>query len=194
MTEIRLDSDRSQRIIKLTTLSVGYMLMMLGLYFSTSMLGWAVNHRISKVEKVEVSEVTTKVRERQLVCLAKNIYHEAGGEPFEGKVAIAQVTINRANSGDFPGDICKVVYQKNVFYEKVLCQFSWYCQKPSNKTPKNVEAYKESEKVARQVLLEGFRLPGLTDALYFHAKHVKPNWPHQKVAVIGGHIFYKPKD
>ena len=39
-------------------------------------------------------------------CLAKNIYHEAGKEPFEGKVAVAQVTMNRAASGQFPEDIC----------------------------------------------------------------------------------------
>ena len=58
--------------------------------------------------------VTMEERERQLTCLAKNIYHEAATEPFEGKVAVAQVTINRAESGKFPSDICNVVYQKNV--------------------------------------------------------------------------------
>ena len=44
------------------------------------------------------TEVTAKQRELQLECLAKNIYYEAGGEPFEGKVAVAQVTLNRAES------------------------------------------------------------------------------------------------
>jgi spore germination cell wall hydrolase CwlJ-like protein len=72
--------------------------------------------------------VSIRDRERQLDCLAKNIYHEAAGESFEGKVAVAQVTMNRAESGKFPSDVCAVVYQKNVFYEKVVCQFSWYCQ------------------------------------------------------------------
>lgn len=146
------------------------------------------------VSQVTANKVTADVRNRQLECLAKNIYYEAGSEPFEGKVAVAQVTLNRMDSGLFPNDLCKVVYQKNVVYEKVLCQFSWYCENPSAKAPKNTEAYKESEVVARQVLLEGFRLPSLENALYFHAKHVKPNWPHQKVATIGGHIFYKAKE
>ncbi len=137
------------------------------------------------------SAVTAEVRNQQLECLARNIYFEAGGEPFEGKVAVAQVTINRAESGKFPNDICKVVYQKNVIYEKVLCQFSWYCEQPNNIKPRNIAVYRESEKVAKQVLLEGFRLPSLDKALYFHAKHINPKWDKERVAVIGGHIFYK---
>jgi N-acetylmuramoyl-L-alanine amidase len=140
---------------------------------------------------INSNTVTAEVRNKQLDCLARNIYHEAGGEPFEGKVAVAQVTINRAESGKFPDDICKVVYQKNIVYEKVLCQFSWYCQQPNNAKPRNPTAFRESEMVARQVLLEGFRLPSLKSALYFHATHINPNWNKEKVAVIGGHVFYK---
>jgi spore germination cell wall hydrolase CwlJ-like protein len=135
--------------------------------------------------------VTAEVRDKQLDCLAKNIYHEAKGEPFEGKVAVAQVTLNRAASGQFPSDICKVVYQKNVVYEKVLCQFSWYCDQATMAKPKNTAAYKESQIVARQVLLEEFRLPSLNKALYFHATHINPGWKKEKVATIGNHVFYK---
>jgi spore germination cell wall hydrolase CwlJ-like protein len=135
--------------------------------------------------------ITAEVRNKQLDCLAKNIYYEAGGEPFEGKVAVAQVTINRAESGQFPNDICKVVYQKNIVYEKVLCQFSWYCENASAMKPKNAAMFRESEMVARQVLLENFRLPSLKNALYFHATHINPKWNREKVAQIGGHVFYK---
>ena len=135
--------------------------------------------------------ITAEVRNKQLDCLAKNIYYEAGGEPFEGKVAVAQVTINRAESGQFPNDICKVVYQKNIVYEKVLCQFSWYCENASAMKPKNAAMFRESEMVARQVLLENFRLPSLKHALYFHATHINPKWNREKVAQIGGHVFYK---
>ena len=145
----------------------------------------------NKEINIKMSAVTADVRNKQLECLARNIYYEAGGEPFEGKVAVAQVTINRAESGKFPDDICRVVYQKNVVYDKVLCQFSWYCQGPSKVPPRHVAAFKESEIVAKQVLLEGFRLPSLKDALYFHATHINPQWKKEKVAVIGGHIFYK---
>ena len=137
------------------------------------------------------SSITAEVRNKQLECLARNIYYEAGNQPFEGKVAVAQVNINRAESGQFPKDICQVVYQKNVVYERVLCQFSWYCETATMMKPKNTVVFKESEMVARQVLLEGFRLPSLQKALYFHATHINPKWNREKVAVIAGHVFYK---
>ena len=152
-----------------------------------------INYKLDQLKTVQTkdSPVTAEIRDRQLDCLAKNIYHEAKGEPFEGKVAVAQVTINRAASGQFPSDICKVVYQKNIVYDKVLCQFSWYCDQAVFTKPKNTAAYKESQIVARQVLLEEFRLPSLKHALYFHATDINPGWKKERVATIGGHVFYK---
>ena len=143
-----------------------------------------------KQARTESSPITAKMRQTQLDCLARNIYHEAGYEPFEGKVAVAQVTINRTESGDFPSDICGVVYQKNVVYQKVLCQFSWYCEGPSAMKPMNGPVYTESMEVAKKVLLEGFRLPDLKNALYFHGDYIQPGWNKKPVAKIGHHIFY----
>ena len=153
----------------------------------------AIKYKLDPAKQLTMSTsvITADVRNKQLECLAKNIYFEAGGESFEGKVAVAQVTINRAESGKFPKDICQVVYQKNVVYEKVLCQFSWYCQQASGVKPKNIAVFRESELVAHQVLLENFRLPSLKNALYFHATHINPKWDREKVAQIGGLVFYK---
>ena len=75
----------------------------------------------------QLGHVSVKERTQQLECLTRNIYWEAASEPFEGKVAVAQVTMNRVASGKFASDVCGVVYQKNIVYEKVICQFSWYC-------------------------------------------------------------------
>ena len=133
---------------------------------------------------------TLSEREKQLTCLAKNIYFEAGSEPFEGKVAVAQVTMNRVNSGKFPEDICQVVYQKNVIYDKVICQFSWFCEQGPVVRVKSKEMYNESMEVAKKVLLENFRLPSLHGALYYHADYVNPKWNKPKIAKIGRHIFY----
>jgi len=134
--------------------------------------------------------VTAADRERELKCLAQNIYYEAGYEPFEGKVAVAQVTLNRAESGKFPEDICGVIFQKGVIYDKVICQFSWYCEQGTIRKPVNPAAYNESMAVAKKVLLEGFRLDGLKNALYYHADYVSPRWGKEKIATIGRHIFY----
>ena len=153
----------------------------------------AVTYKLTALKEARenVSPVTAQIRQAQLDCLARNIYHEAGYEPFEGKVAVAQVTINRAESGEFPSDICRVVYQKTIVYEKVLCQFSWYCDSASAKKPMNGPVYIESMEVAKKVLLEGFRLPSVKDALYFHGDYINPGWKREKVAKVGRHIFYK---
>lgn len=143
-----------------------------------------------KDARESASPITAELRQQQLDCLARNIYHEAGYEPFEGKVAVAQVTINRAESGQFPSDICKVVYQKNVVYEKVLCQFSWYCDRATALKPMNGPVYTEAMEVAKKVLLEGFRLRDLNSALYYHADYINPGWGKKPIAKIGHHIFY----
>jgi spore germination cell wall hydrolase CwlJ-like protein len=105
-------------------------------------------------------------------------------------VAVAQVTMNRVTSGQFPGDVCGVVYQKNVFYSRVVCQFSWACEGNHKVKPIHAPLYRESEEVAKKVLLEGFRLPSLKTALYYHADYVKPGWGKTPITKIGHHIFY----
>jgi spore germination cell wall hydrolase CwlJ-like protein len=134
--------------------------------------------------------VTAAEQTRQLECLTRNIYWEAASEPFEGKVAVAQVTLNRMESGKFPDSVCGVVHQKNVFYERVVCQFSWYCEGNHKVKAINKPMWRESEEVAKKVLLEGFRLPSLQKALYYHADYVNPGWNHPKIEKIGRHIFY----
>ena len=136
---------------------------------------------------------TAADRTRQLECLTRNIYWESATEPFEGKVAVAQVTINRVASGKFAPDICGVVYQKNVIAEKVVCQFSWMCDGSSKIKPIYPAQWRESEEVAKKVLLEGFRLPSVKNALYFHADYIQPQWGKPQVAKFGRHIFYAEK-
>jgi spore germination cell wall hydrolase CwlJ-like protein len=130
-------------------------------------------------------------RMQQLECLTRNIYWEAASEPFESKVGVAQVTLNRVESGRFASSVCGVVYQKNVVYDRVFCQFSWYCENNYKTRPIHKTAWRESEEVAKKVLLEGFRLPGLKEALYYHATTISPGWKNEKLATFGGHIFYK---
>ena len=57
--------------------------------------------------------------------------------------------------------------------------------------PINRAVYNESMIVAKKVLLEGFRLPSLEHALYFHGDYINPGWNRQQVAKVGRHIFYR---
>ena len=192
MTEMTLGKvERDQELSNTISKFFFFVLMIAAVFAAGSLLKWAVTQKLANTEIVESSAITAEVRDRQLACLARNIYHEAGGEPFDGKVAVAQVTMNRVECGQFPEDICRTIYQKNKVYEKVVCQFSWVCDRDTGIRPLNRAVYAESMDVAKKVLLEGFRLPGLKDAMYFHGDYINPGWRRERIAKIGRHIFYR---
>jgi len=51
----------------------------------------------------------------EIDLLAHLVHAEAEGEPFEGKIAIVQVVLNRLKDEKFPKTIKEVIYQKNQF-------------------------------------------------------------------------------
>lgn len=174
-------------------ISTRFITVIVGLLLVISSVQFALTHRThSSTYSSDTS--TARQIEKQLACLSKNIYYEAANEPFEGKVAVAQVTLNRVESGNFADTICGVVYQKNVIYNKTICQFSWFCESDTKVKPVSSAHFKESEEVARMVMLEGMRLPSLKEALYYHADYVNPKWNKSKITQIGRHIFYKEKN
>ena len=192
MTEITLERDDDKIEVSASFVrAVSALLMLIAVVLSVSLLKWTITDKLARSELSEASQITAAFREKQLGCLAKNIYYEAGSEPFEGKVAVAQVTMNRVNSGQFPDDVCKTIYQKNVVYDKVICQFSWTCDRVTGAPPVHKANYTESMEVAKKVLLEDFRLPALKEAMYYHADYVNPGWRREKITKIGRHIFYK---
>ena len=129
-------------------------------------------------EKVHYSD-------RDLFCMAKNIYHEAGSEPTLGKYAVAQVTVNRMKSPDFGGRVCSVVFQPYQFSWANNHSKRWY-------TPNNA-SWAEAKRIARDVLENGKRVYGMDDVLYYHATYVKPSWSYRfdRLARIGLHVFYE---
>ncbi len=163
--------------------------------FHRNLLTWAnlsiVVIAVTAVTSAQANEEVTASTQRQLTCLAQNIYHEAGSESYNGKVAVAQVTVNRANSGNFPSTICGVVHQKTQVADKTICQFSWVCDPLAKGRRVYSKAWKESQEIARKVLLDGLRLESLgSDALYFHNARVRPKWGLERIDRIGGHTFY----
>ena len=145
-------------------------------------------------------EQVSKLR-RDLDCLARNIYWEARSESYDGKVAVAQVTLNRVMHKRFPNDVCEVVYQgptRPSWKDKTVrhpvrhrCQFSWYCDGKSDNIPTvNISIFRECYDIAKKVLIDGVRLPKIKNAIYYHADYVNPGWPNPKIAKIGKHIFY----
>ena len=124
------------------------------------------------------------VSEKDMVCLANNIYYEALEESYEGKLAVATVTMNRVQNKEFPKTVCGVVYQRG----RRGCQFSWTC---GSRAKMNTVLYNDAKKIARQVLTYDVRLSSIKNALYFHNTAVQPNWAFARpIKKIGNHIFY----
>jgi hypothetical protein len=117
-------------------------------------------------------------------CLAKNIFHEAGVEDRLGRYAVAQVTLNRVRSSRYPNTICDVVYDRS--------QFSWTLDRSLRKSRPAGPLWRESVKVAEDVINRGYRVKGLESAMFYHADYVDPFWrkPEAKIAKVGTHIFY----
>lgn len=124
--------------------------------------------------------------QKQVMCLAKNIYYESATESYEGKLAVANVVMNRVNSPQYPKTVCEVVYQKI----KNTYQFSWVGQNVG--TINNKYAWEECMIIARKALTE-HKLHDIiykTNAMYYHNTSVNPGWKLKKVTRIGNHIFY----
>ena len=121
---------------------------------------------------------------RQQDCLASAVYFEARGEPIEGQLAVAEVVMNRASSGQYPETICEVVTQP--------WQFSFV-----NATGRIPDANRSSEAWRKAVAIARIAERGASrllpqDVLWYHADYVAPSWGRRlaRNAKIGLHIFY----
>ena len=133
----------------------------------------------------------------ELECMSKNIYFEAAMESTAGKLAVAQVTLNRVKSHHYPNTVCSVVKQgkhyESGFPVRDRCQFSWYCDGKHDTPSVGGRMWKQSQEVAEYVL-ENKELLDITDgATHYHADYIEnPRWaiPRHRVMQIDTHIFY----
>ena len=130
--------------------------------------------------------------EREIACLALNIYHEARGETLDGKIAVGHVVMNRIADRRFPNTVCDVIRQggEQVRYR---CQFSWWCDGRSDR-PGHRKSWTETKALARDVYW-GYSKDPTEGALWYHADYVSPYWRQafQQGPTIGRHIFYRDK-
>jgi spore germination cell wall hydrolase CwlJ-like protein len=141
--------------------------------------------------------VVQMVNPEELECMTKNIYFEAAVESTAGKLAVAQVTMNRVKSQHYPNTVCKVITQgihyKNGFPVRDRCQFSWYCDGKHDEPPTRGSMWKESQEIAEYVLTTP-DLKDITDgATHYHADYISsPRWaePRRRTVEIDTHIFY----
>jgi len=125
-------------------------------------------------------------------CLANAIYFEARGEVERGQMAVAQVILNRAFSGYYPGNVCDVVYQNA--HRHLACQFTFACDNVRD-VVNDQKAWSVATRVANEALDGKFWLPEVGKATHYHATYVNPWWVRTmtKHSKLGIHIFYRPK-
>ncbi len=134
-----------------------------------------------------------RAERQEMLCLAKNVYYEARGEPAAGQIAVAEVTMNRLASGRYADTLCGVVYQKNwdPIRKRYVGAFSW--TELDELPPLAGDEWLRALTIAEAVY-RGNEPSVLDDrTMFYHATYIKPDWAHGKrqTARIGGHVFYR---
>ncbi len=114
-----------------------------------------------------------------ILWLTLNVYHEARSEPQIGQVAVAQVTLNRANNYNM--SIEEVVRQPY--------QFSWTFQKKSY-LPDDPQAFFRCMHSVYVALQTQDLTSGST---FYHLDKINPFWTSELSYVnqFGSHKFYR---
>ena len=120
----------------------------------------------------DVSDIT--YADGDLKLLANLIYCEAGGEPYQGRVAVGAVVINRVRSVKFPSTVVGVIYQRNQFSPVKSGRLDMYLAIDKA----NADCYR-----AAQEAMSGYTNVG--NCLFFRT-------PIEGLVGIniGGHVFY----
>lgn len=132
---------------------------------------------VPKSEPKEVGKVEKVSSSNEVDLLARLVYAEANGESYRGKVAVANVVLNRVESKQFPDTITGVIYQAG--------QFS-----PVTNGSINNKADSDSLRAVHDAISNRSD----TEALFFYnPKTANSRWLDGKstVNVIGNHTFKK---
>jgi spore germination cell wall hydrolase CwlJ-like protein len=128
----------------------------------------------------DYSDTTTEDEETE--CLARAVYYESKGEPLQGQLTVAEVILNRAESGRFPSTICGVIRQRG--------QFSFVRGGHIPTPPANSRDWRVAVAIA-EIAMADLADGAAPRALFFHARHVSPAWRRARVATVGNHVFYR---
>lgn len=140
-----------------------------------------INQANTFVERTVNIIATPFLSDKDVDCLARNIFYESGGESTEGKIAVGIVTVNRSQDPRFGKSVCEVVKARTVVTktrevrktelvkvgyfgspEKIttvhtaveqvpVCQFSWVCGGYAKHPKSDDERWVESKQIAENI-------------------------------------------
>jgi N-acetylmuramoyl-L-alanine amidase len=132
----------------------------------------------TSIQTGEKIVIPPSITPKEKDLLARLVHAEAKGEPFEGKVAVASVVLNRVEHKDFPDSVEKVIKQENQF------------QPVDNGSIKEPAGEMDKKAVNVALALEGKD----NGSLYFYNPEIAENdWQKTRTVtdVIGNHHFSK---
>ena len=132
--------------------------------------------KAEKQKQVKTSATSQGSQPASSYLLAQLVESEATGEPYAGKVAVAEVVLNRVKDGGFPNSIEGVIYQSG--------QFQVVSNGRINMTPTQESINASNEALAGSNYTYG--------ALYFYnAAIATDRWQDslRTTVVIGSHTF-----
>lgn len=140
-----------------------------------------VDDGIDQVLYKETVAINTKL-DKDLVCMAKVVMHEASNQSRSGQLAVAQLVMNRVGQDRFGESVCAVVNQKGQFFRTA-----------SYNPRRDTQNWANAVEVARQAMSGGGEqvVPG---AVYFHCVHQAPNRffrSRERISMVGDHVFYR---
>ncbi|MDQ0270824.1 cell wall hydrolase [Cytobacillus purgationiresistens] len=140
-------------------------------------MNYKESDQIKAGEKIIVPK--SEITEKEEDLLARLVHAEAKGEPFDGKVAVALVVLNRVSDERFPDTIKDVIYEKKQF-------------QPVD----NGSINKSADKEAKKAVKEAIALDGKTDdetVFFFNPHIVSKTWLQTRTVTkeIGNHRFAK---
>jgi len=153
----------------------------------------AWNYKVSMLIESNLDDVgglRNAIADKQVRCLAENIYYESRGESLQGQIAVGKVTMNRLEEG-YANTVCGVVKQRTPGG----CQFAWVCKNLANPAG---QLWNQAVGIALTIMNDQEEIKDPTNgATHFHATYVKwqPGWQRIKHSVnrIGNHVFYRIK-
>nr|WP_275580309.1 cell wall hydrolase [Bacillus mesophilus] len=132
----------------------------------------------STVKVQETNQSTNlSISEEDFDLLARIVRAEAQTEPFEGKVAVASVVLNRVESPLFPDTIREVIYQRGQF-------------QPVSNGQINKPADKESIRAVHAALSD-MRHIAKGSLFFYNPTIATSRWldSRETTVIIGQHVF-----
>ena len=146
----------------------------------------STNHNpVQDIKSTLMSTAFASFSDEDVYLAAQLVHHEAHNQAYNGKVAIAEVVLNRINSTLFPNTIEKVVFQSGQF--------------TNVRRIRNINPTEEELRIAYNVLNGTLRVLKDSDVLYFRnpktsagvSAKVEKNWGSlDYYTYVGDHAFY----